>query len=349
MMDGYALRSAEIGGNGRFQIKIQIPAGSPQASLGSQASICAEIMTGAPVPGDADCVVPYEATERLDKSGMRLLSPDAHQRGDCIHLLGSDLERGATLLSPGCRIGGREIAAAASCGYAKFEVARPPSIAVISTGDELVDVSSAPEAHQIRRSNDLSIEAALTQQHLPVAKRAHLPDDPDISKARLEALIEQHDILIISGGISMGNRDFIPETLTALGLNGHFHGVAQKPGKPMGFWSHSNCAVFALPGNPSSTLTCLHHYVIPAILQAMGDTTPRIPRRVTLEAPVKARDDLTVFLPVQLLPDNRAHARPTQNSGDLVRILTSDGFIKVPITAEKAYPPGTLFDFHPWY
>ena len=349
MMDGFALRAAEIGEDGRFEITLQVPAGSAQATLGATPGSCAEIMTGAAVPEHADCVVPYEATERLNDAQMRLLNPTAHRSGDCIHPLGSDIGQGDVLLRPGTRLGGRETAVAASCGYAELQVAELPRIAVISTGDELVDVSSQPAPHQIRRSNDLAIETSLTRAQLSAQTRAHLPDDPTTSYERLKALIEQNRILIISGGISMGKKDFIPDALNALGLTCHFHGVAQKPGKPMGFWSHAECAVFALPGNPSSTLSCLHYYAIPAILDAMGLTQHEPPRRVTLDREVKARDDLTVFLPVELLADNRAKPQPTQNSGDLVRILSSDGFVKLPPAKEKSYTAGKSFDFYLWH
>ena len=117
----------------------------------------------------------------------------------------------------------------------------------------------------------------------------------------------------------------------------------------MGFWSDANCAVFTLPGNPSSTLTCLHHYVIPAILYAMGQKDAHSLRRVALSTSVKARDDLSIFLPVKLESNNQASPQPTQNSGDLVRILSSDGYIQLPPTNEKSYPAGKSFDFHPWY
>lgn len=349
MMDGYALRAAEIDANGRFEITQQTPAGCAQRPLDPAPQSCAEIMTGAPVPHHADCVVPYEATERLNETQMRLLDPGAHRPGDCIHPRGSDLAQDAIILRAGIRLGGRELAVAASCGCAELDVAEVPRIAIVSTGDELVEVSSQPEPHQIRRSNDIAIQTALARVHLPAHSRAHLPDDPTASAAQLEKLIADNRVLIISGGISMGKKDFIPDALNALGLSCHFHGVAQKPGKPMGFWSRPGCAVFALPGNPTSTLTCLHHYVIPALFAAMGLAQPETPRRVVLDRAVKARDDLTVFLPVELAADNRAIPQPTQNSGDLVRILCSDGFVQLQPTVAKSYPAGHTFDFHPWY
>lgn len=349
MMDGFAIRAKDINDQGIFKIAVQMPAGKAAQKIGPEKAHCAEIMTGAVVPEDADCVVPYEVTKRIDSDTIQLLQPTEHHVGDCIHTYASDRPAGETLLQPGIQIGSREVAVAASCGYNELHVAKIPAIAIVSTGDELVNVTSQPEAHQIRRSNDIAIETALAGVHLYAQECAHLPDDAKISKKQLQSLIETNDIVIISGGISMGKKDYIPDVLDELGLSGHFHGIAQKPGKPMGFWSNAQSAVFTLPGNPSSTLTCLHHYVIPALFRAMGQTVFSPPITVAIDAPIKARDDLTIFLPVQLIEGNQASPRPTNNSGDLVRILDSDGYIEVAPTKEKSYPAGTTFNFHPWH
>ena len=348
MMDGYAIRAADATHSDTFSIVAQAPAGAPPVELGATQNACAEIMTGAVVPADADCVVPYEVTERIDAQTIRLLTPSDHTTGNCIHALGSDHPAGKVLLAPNTVIGSREIAIAATCGRDELQVTKMPSIAIVSTGDELVDVAATPAAHQIRRSNDRSIETALTNAQLSAQNRTHLPDDAAISKSKLAELIEHNTFLIISGGISMGKKDYIPATLDDLGLHNHFHGVLQKPGKPFGYWSNAKCAVFTLPGNPLSTLVALHHYVIPAIQQAMGAPATANQRTVQLAEPVKARDDITVFLPIKLGTNNTAHSYPAQNSGDLVRILQSDGYIELAPTTAKRYDAGCSFAFHPW-
>lgn len=349
MMDGYAIRASDIDAHAIFEITVQAPAGTPERTLGPAPRTCAEIMTGAVVPGDADCVVPYEVTRRIDDTHMQLLDPSDHATGDCIHAFASDRPAGEVLLEAGTLIGAREIAVAASCGCATLSVSKKPAIAIVSTGDELVTIDQAPAAHQIRRSNDVMIDAALKAVDLPACQFAHLPDEPETSQAQLAELIAANDIVIITGGISMGKKDYIPGALDALGLDCQFHGVAQKPGKPLGYWGRNDCAVFTLPGNPLSTLTCLHHYVIPALFHAMGQTEPAVPYQVTLDAPVKARDDLTVFLPVKRHNDNQASPHPANNSGDLVRILQSDGYIQLPPTPDQSYPAGKSFGFHTWY
>ena len=348
MMDGYALRSADISSVEAFTVTVQAPAGTAAQTIGAQPGNCAEIMTGAVVPCDADCVVPYEVTEKDPDGRIRLRTPSEHRAGNCIHYLGSDHAAGTVLLPANVRLGSREIAIAATCGHAELQVTKIPAVSIISTGDELVDVAATPAAHQIRRSNDLSIETALANAQLHAKERIHLPDDAAISKQRLALLIQANTFLIISGGISMGQKDYIPGTLDALGLHNHFHGVKQKPGKPFGFWSNDHCAVFTLPGNPLSALTALHHYVIPAIQTAMGAPAPRSMHRVQLAEPAKARDDITVFVPIQLMENNQARPHPAQNSGDQASILATDGYIELPPTPQQVYPAGSAFQFHPW-
>ncbi|MGZ0655185.1 molybdopterin molybdotransferase MoeA [Coraliomargarita sp. W4R53] len=349
MMDGYALRASEIDANGIFEIVTQAPAGAPEQSISSRPHVCAEIMTGAVVPTDADCVVQYEVTRRIDDTHMQLLDPSDHATGDFIHKHASDRPAGEVLLEPGILIGSREIAVAASCGCDTLLVSQKPKIVIVSTGDELVEIASTPAAYQIRRSNDVMINAALTRIDLPANQFAHLPDEPETSKTQLKALIAVNDFVILSGGISMGKKDYIPAALDELGLQCQFHGVAQKPGKPLGCWSQLGCTVFTLPGNPLSSLTGLHQYVLPALFHSMGQSSVTPPQQVTLNAPVKARDDITTFLPVSLTGSNQASPQPANNSGDLVRILQSNGYLELPPTQEKAYPAGKSFDFHPWY
>ena len=346
MMDGYALRVADIPKVDAFKVTAQADAGSPAQVLDATPGSCIEIMTGAVVPEGADCVVPYEETELRGNGSIRLNAPNDPKPGDAIHPLGSDHSSGEALIRAGRVIGSREVAIAATCGYTTLRVTKLPSIAIVSTGDELVPVSEAPETHQIRRSNDLCLETALARAGFPAQERVHLIDEPTSATAALSNLIAANGIVLISGGISMGKKDFIPGALSGIGLTCYFHGVAQKPGKPLGFWSNENCAVFALPGNPLSTLTCLHHYVLPALDKASGGTATRH-STVILTEPAQSRPHLTVFLPVSLGANNAATPRPTHNSGDLVGILDSDGYIELP-PSEDPYPAGSTFTFYPW-
>ena len=349
MMDGYAIRACDIGTEGSFQISIQAPAGSPAQNIGAARGNCAEIMTGAVIPSDADCVIPYEDTKRIDPLNMQVLNPRAHTVGDYIHSFASDRPAGEVVIESGRLLGSREIAVAATCGFTELFVTKIPSIAIVSTGDELVDISNQPAPHQIRKSNSIMVDTALRLVQLHAQNSTHLPDNETTCRLELAKLIDENQVLLLSGGISMGKKDYIPKVLESLGLTKHFHGVLQKPGKPMGFWSNRSCTVFTLPGNPLSTLTCLHHYVLPALLKAMGKDQAIEPREVITTEPIRARDDLTIFLPVKLVARNKAQPQPTQNSGDLVRILSSDGYTIVPPTDAKSYPSGTILKFHQWH
>ncbi|MEO0510239.1 MAG: molybdopterin molybdotransferase MoeA [Verrucomicrobiota bacterium] len=348
MMDGYALRASDAKHGLTLKLTGMATAGAPRISNGEGPNDCVEIMTGAILPEMADCVVPYENTERTDDGQIRLTDEAPIHPGDFIHRKGSDFDAGAALLQTGQKIGSREVAAAATCGYAKLKVSKIPRIAIACSGDELVAVDQKPEPHQIRRSNDSCIETGLARIHLNAEKKVHLPDEPEIVYSKLKSLIEQNDFVILSGGISMGKKDFIPETLDELGLTCHFHGIAQKPGKPMGYWTTNHCAVFALPGNPLSTLTCLHHYVIPALEKALGLDSADSHQSVLLNKSESVRKDTTVFLPVAVGSNNTASPCQPQNSGDLVRILQSNGYIMVP-PGEAEATQGKAYTFYPWH
>ena len=348
MMDGYAIRLADRQHGDTFTAVAQAPAGSPQQTLPTPPGSCIEIMTGAVVPTGADCVVRYEDTRRNAAGQIELLPNLQLEFGEAIHPRGSDHRAGAELLRPGRRIGSRESAIAATCGHTSLQVAKLPALTIVSTGDELVDVAAQPAPHQIRRSNDCAIETALARTQLHAARRVTLPDDRDISTEQLRHLIDSNDFLILTGGISKGAKDFIPDVLDALGLRKQVHGVAQKPGKPFGYWSRPGCGVFALPGNPLSVLVSLHRYVLPALFQSLG-AEPTAPQLRQLDAEAPAHPRLTYFLPAQIQHNGRATARPANNSGDFVSILQTDGFIELPPSSCGSAASGAAVRFAPWY
>jgi molybdopterin molybdotransferase len=346
MMDGYALRFSDIANVNSFNVTAVATAGSQQITLNNKAGSCIEIMTGAVVPNDADIVVPYEETEYLNDSEIRILPIENRNVGSAIHTIGSDHNSNEVLVHAGCVIGSREIALAATFGYVKLEISNNPSIAVITTGDELVPVSKTPKSYQNRRSNDLSMLAALNSSGYPVLECVHLDDERVSLKASLVRLVESYEVILVSGGISKGKKDFIPGVLDEIGLVCKFHGVAQKPGKPLGFWCNDCCSVFALPGNPQSTLTCVHQYVLPALNAASGQNIYKN-TSVVLSDSLEGIENTTTFLPVSVNVENVATQCQCQNSGDLVKILSSDGYIELPPKAVH-YPAGSSFIFYPW-
>ena len=273
-MDGYAVRAAAFAdGQRTFRIEATQAAGMRPFQLGAAADACIEVMTGAVLPEGADSVIPYEDAESAD--GRMTVRPavPAVKPGQAVHRRGSDHRVGGVIVRAGTRITGREVAVAAAIGATRLTVSRLPKIAVVSTGDELVEVGDPVAPHQIRRSNDHALRAALIMAGYPRVERFHLHDMRHEIEHMLWHIIAEFDVVLITGGVSKGKFDFLPDELAAQGVQKIFHGVAQRPGKP--FWFGVNPdgkPVFALPGNPVSAYTCLHRYVLPALAQASGQT-----------------------------------------------------------------------------
>lgn len=353
-MDGYALRASAIAAGTRtFRIQGTQAAGMRPFTLSAETASCVEIMTGAVLPEGADCVVPYEDTVRDEKTATVTLnvSAAAFPAGNAVHRRGSDFPAGEAIVKAGVRLGGREIAVAAACGCGTLTVSQIPKIAVVATGDELVEVGAAVAAHQIRRSNDHALRAALIAAGYPRVERFHLRDMRQEIEHRLWHILAEYDVVLIAGGVSKGKFDFLPEELDRQGVKKIFHGVAQRPGKP--FWfglSRRRTPVFALPGNPVSAYTCLHRYVLPALAHASG-IDPRPLRRVALAAPLVFPPKLAWLLPVKLTSGPEAEllaqAEATNTSGDFGGLVGTDGFVELP-AAQTEFPRGFLADFRPW-
>jgi len=332
-MDGIAISFHDWQtGTRSFQVIGTQRAGVPPLSL-SEPGQCAEVMTGAVLPTHADCVIPVERISRVGDYAELLANAEASV-GQFIHPRGSDRKKASPLLHPGTRLTPPDIAIIASAGRASIKTAKLPDIAIVSTGDELVGVDEAIEDFQIRSSNDRAIEACLVRHHAAHVTRSHLKDDRGNMLDAIRNLHAENDALILSGGVSMGQFDFVPNVLEELGVKLVFHRIEQRPGRPMWFGvSRDKKPVFALPGNPVSTMVCLRRYVLPALHQAQGLKTER-PELVLLADKVEFSADLTYFLPVLVgwTDDGRAMAepRPTNTSGDFVSLAETDGFVELP-------------------
>jgi molybdopterin molybdotransferase len=349
-MDGIALRFSDWeAGQRNFQVIGTQGAGSPAMELAG-AGECIEIMTGAMLPTGADTIVPVERVTREDTQAL-VESDYPARRGQFIHGQGSDRHKGATLLTPGAPIGPAAMAVLASSGYARVTVASSPRLAVISTGDELVDVDQPVAPFQIRSSNDRAIESALKNRLFDRVTRAHLPDDAEKLQQALAQLHDDHDALILSGGVSMGKFDYVPTVLETLGVELIFHKIRQRPGLPMWFGiSAAGKPVYALPGNPVSTLVCLTRYVLPALEKGVGLIT-EAPHYFPLAEDVTFTADLAYLLPVALAFDpqqsGRAWPRPTNTSGDFSALTLSDGILELP-RGQDHYPAGFMARFFHW-
>lgn len=340
-MDGIAIAyAAWSAGRRDFQLQGTQAAGRPALRLNDPQQ-CIEVMTGSVLPEGTDTVVPVERVERSGE--LRRIDAEALSEGQYVHRRGSDRPAGSLLLEPGCVIGAPEMAVLASAGCTEVTVARIPQIAIISTGDELVDVDQAPARHQIRSTNDRAIEASLNAHGLALPQRIWLHDEPDAMLAAIDRLHAENDALILTGGVSMGQFDFVPAVLDKLGVERIFHKILQRPGRPMWFGvSASGKPVFALPGNPVSTLVCLTRYVCPALRQALG-AAAKPPCWAQLETRVERSATLTYFVPVSLhsTPDGLLHARakPTNTSGDFLALAGTDGFVEL-APGDVPFPAG---------
>ncbi len=349
-MDGVALASSAAAGASRsFHIQATQAAGDPPLTLAAPHN-CIEVMTGAVLPGGCDCVVPVE--EVTIAHGQAQLTPRARaEPWHHVHRRGSDTRQGALLVTAGMKLRAPEIAIAASAGMARIRVSSQPMLAVISTGNELVEPGEPVLAYQIRRSNAYAIVSALREHGFQRVADDHIPDDAQQLRARLRFHLETHDVLVLSGGVSMGRFDLVPKALEELGVRTIFHKVAQRPGKPLWFGAApSGAAVFGLPGNPVSTLVCFTRYVLPALLGSLGHSG-RAAERIALGAPVTITPPLTHFLPVRLEQDDWGRAwampAPTNGSGDFTALAGTEGFVELP-PGPNTYPKGHVTRFYRW-
>jgi molybdopterin molybdotransferase len=214
----------------------------------------------------------------------------------------------------------------------------------------LIEPGEPIAEHQVRRSNVYAVVGALHEHGFERVSNDHLADDEDLLLARLGKHLAEQDVLILSGGISKGRFDLVPEALKRLGVEEIFDQVAQRPGKPMWFGiGPEGQAVFGLPGNPVATLMCLVRYVIPAVISATG-AAPREPERVGLAEPVAPGQKLACFVPVVLRHDEDGVAavpRPPNGSGDFLSLAGTDGFIELP-PQPQAFPQGFAARLYRW-
>lgn len=349
MMDGIAIRHADFAsGRREFEIQATQQAGDVVETL--DAGRCIEIMTGAALPVSADCIVPVERIETRDGAAVIEADYSAEAR-QFIHPKGSDHVAGSELLASGTRITPMDVAVIASAGRPSVTVSENPTIRVISTGNELVAAGKPITPQQIRLSNGPAVVAMLEQHGFDNGAHDHLVDDPALLRQRLAAHLDDAKVLVLSGGVSMGKADFVPAVLSELGVRVVFHKISQRPGKPMWFGiGPQDQLVFALPGNPVSTLVCCRQYVVPALCSASG-MPARKPEFASLAQPVTFRPNLTCFMPARLVSNAAgtvlALPVPTNTSGDFASLAGTDGYVEL-AREQNEFPVGTAVPLHRW-
>ena len=336
LMDGIAISyDTWQKGQRTFNVEAIVPPGIAPKPLKDHTH-CVRIMTGAVIPKGCDCVIPIE---QINIEGDVAQSRDwtMIKKYQSIRLQGTDGKKGEILLKSGCRLWAPHIGIAASVGKVKVKVSALPKIAVISTGDELVDIQKPIKQYQTRLSNSYALQALLNQAQLGDVQIFHLRDNENLLLQGIKNILSKFDVLILSGGVSMGDFDYIPKVLGQLGIKQLFHKVSQKPGKPFWFGLAKNSkAVFALPGNPVSTQICAYRYVIPYLKKASGlevkqEFIPVLDR-------VNIQSDLTHFLPVA-----QGRLITISGSGDFSSLAKADGFVEY-----ESYKVQNLWPYFSW-
>ena len=343
-MDGIAIRYEHFAaGQRRFRVAGVQAAGAPQLTLASP-DACLEVMTGAMLPEGADTIIRYE--DITLNNGLAEIQIDGIQFRQNLHFRGIDRRAGDLIVPAGRSIAPPEIATAATVGKSMLEVARLPHVAIVSTGDELVDVADTPLPHQIRRSNVYATQATLLEQFGIQSRMFHFVDNRDLIAQGLQRILAEFDLVVLTGAVSEGKFDYLPEVLNKLGVEKCFHKVSQRPGKPFWFGHHSRRpVVFALPGNPVSAFLCTWRYLIPFLRKSLGQETAA-PHTAVLTEKVEFKPRLTYFLPVKL--DNQANGTlqafplPGHGSGDLANLNDADAFLELPLEQE-VFLPGETF------
>jgi molybdopterin molybdotransferase len=320
--DGFAVRAADL--PGELAIIGEVRAGESFADE-VQAGQAVEIMTGAPVPRGADSVV---MVEHCSVAADRVNVPRTLQPGENVSVLGSQAHKDEILLEPGRRLGFAEIALLATVGVSRVNVFARPQVAILATGDEIVEVDETPLEYQIRNSNVESLAVQVTRaggcpQMLPVAK--------DLYAATRE-LIERglhSDMLVLSGGVSAGKYDIVERVLADLGAEFYFDRVLIMPGQPLVFGRAQGKFFFGLPGNPASTMVTFELFARAALELLAGQKEPMLPLTWTrLAAGFRQKTGLTRFLPAQLSADG-SQITPVawQGSGDVPALARANAFL----------------------
>ncbi|MFM7629337.1 MAG: molybdopterin molybdotransferase MoeA [Algoriphagus sp.] len=341
-MDGYAFAWAD-GGNSRELAQVVQAGTFPDFTL--QRGTAVRIFTGAPVPKFADTIVQQEGV-RVE--GDRLFFDlDKLIQGMNFRRAGSQCEQGQLILPEGTRITPGTIGLLASLGAEKVSVYAAPQVSIILTGDEVVEVGQVLQPGQIYNANGPSLLTYLSQLGITDVKVYKVKDDPhEVIRVIGEALASS-EVLLLTGGISVGDFDFVKEGLAENGVETLFYKVKQKPGKPLLAGIKGSQLVFALPGNPASVLTCFMQYVKPSLGQWMGhpaawEQVTKYPLATHWEKQMK----LTVFLKARLVA-GQVEVMPGQESFNLLSFGSADGLIEIG-EDQQSLKEGTLVSFYPW-
>ena len=343
-VDGFALRAADtVGasdGNPKiFTLNSEVIACGHAPMLTVGPGTCTTIATGGVIPRGADAVVMIEQTELIESNPSRIELRRAAAPGQLISYAGSDIARGETLLRRGARIGSREIGMLAASGLARIEVVRRPKVAVLSTGDELVEPGNPLKPAAVYDSNSATIAAAVSEAGGEPITFGVLPDDAAILEKTVREALAVSDMVVLSGGTSKGAGDLSHRVVSSLGKPGILvHGVALKPGKPLCLAVVGDKPVVVLPGFPTSAIFTFHAFVAP-VIRARAGLPPEATQTVSARVPVRVASELgrKEFVLVSLVKgDQGMIAFPTgKGSGAVTSFSQADGFLEIDALASS--------------
>ncbi len=339
-----------------FTIEDIQAAGEPQKELKQTTKSCLEAMTGAILPTNCNIVIPYEMLtidySSNDKKAIFNGDISKLKSFQNIHKKGSDLSKGDLILKKGTLINATIIGILASEGISQVSVEYSPKIAIISTGSELIELNEIPLSHQIHISNNYALSAELSSFGFNNISQFHIADNKELLYSRLKDIVSTNDIVLLTGGVSKGKFDYVPDILARLNINKVFHKVSQRPGKPLWFGVHGNndnkekkVVVFGLPGNPVSALINLRRHIIPHLTSEINSIT-----KVKISQSFSFRKQLTCFLPVKIeLVNGELLVTPTQTngSGDYQTLKNSTGFIELD-KGKQEFNKNELVNYYSW-
>ncbi|MDP2898009.1 MAG: molybdopterin molybdotransferase MoeA [bacterium] len=350
IMDGYAVRSSDlVRCPCTLRVIGEVAAGSasrPRVRPGT----CVRVLTGANIPPGADAVVMVEQTEEAE--GLVTVQTKV-PAGSNIRRRGEEAKKGAVLIKKKTVLGPVQIGLCAAVGKAQPKVYRRPDVAVLCTGEELQPIGARVRAHELRDSNGPALFAALFACGCTNVSLEVVPDDLGVLTLKVKQVMTEYHVLVLTGGVSVGKYDFVPEVMARVGAAIRFHGVAMKPGKPTLYATLSgNRHIFGLPGNPLSSMTGFYQFVLPALRRMSGVPVKacRPTMRLPLTRALRTKGERVKFVLGQLVwakTGPSVRALKSHGSADLVAGAQADGVIVVP-AGNQELPAGSLVEFRPW-
>lgn len=323
-VDGYAILEGDV--SEEYRLTGVVAAGEPDAGTLTPGTTV-KVMTGAPVPPGTAKVVKVEETTELN-GRVLLANPDGAAN---IRRKAEEIAAGDTILAAGTKLGLLHIVSLIGCGIAELAVAKQISLTIISTGDELVDSAAELTPGKIINTNGPLLEGLARKWGLAVVNRQSAPDDKSGLTMAVQRAVAESDMVVLTGGVSAGDYDFVPDAITEAGLEIHFSRVAVKPGLPTTFATGDNGIVFGLPGNPVAVYVMFHLFVLRAAARLSGSAYQPRQFNVRLAGDFSRRSvSRTVYSPCRILPSGVAEMVTYHGSGHLAALMHADGFLVIP-------------------